>query len=108
MSFDYNAPAELFLSKRTKSRRANIAGSRQRLRPFATPLRIYHHSVLSARGCRLAMSASAATTFSVFMKTAIIRCGNLRETERSGNDLWPLSAINPRLSTPRPGFQIRQ
>ena len=78
MSFDYNAPAELFLAKRTKSRRAKYR-SQQRLRPFATPLRIYHHSVLSVPGFRLAMSASAATTFSGFMKAVIIRCASLSD-----------------------------
>jgi hypothetical protein len=40
-SFDYNAPAELFLSKPAKGCRKSIAVSRLRLRRSVMPLRTY-------------------------------------------------------------------
>jgi hypothetical protein len=51
--FDYNAPAELFLAKRTKS-------SRENYRRFATAAKAIRYAVedLRARGCRLGMSRS--------------------------------------------------
>jgi hypothetical protein len=51
-NFDYNAPAELFLAKPRRAVARNIAVSKQRLRPFVTPLRTYARPKPSERGLR--------------------------------------------------------
>jgi hypothetical protein len=59
-SFDYNAPAELFLSKPPK-------GSRTKYRRFATAARTWK------------WVASTAAKFNASMKPMTIRCGSLSE-----------------------------
>ena len=80
-SFDYNAPAELFLAK-------PIKGSRTKYRRFATAAEALRYAVEdlrtpkpSALGWRLGMSASTAAKSSACTKPMIIRCGS-RVTER--------------------------
>jgi hypothetical protein len=75
-SFDYNAPAELFLSKPAK-------GSRTKYRRFATAaealryaVRIYAYPKPLAHGLRSGMSASTAAKFNASMKPMIIRCAS--------------------------------
>ena len=80
-SFDYNAPAELFLSKPAKVAAPSIAVSQQRLRPFGTPSRTCAHPKPLAHGLRLGMNASTASKSSACTKPVIIPCANLM-TER--------------------------
>ena len=54
-SFDYRAPAELFLAKRRRAA-PNTVGSRRRLRPSATRSRTYERPKPSAHGWRLGTS----------------------------------------------------
>jgi hypothetical protein len=68
VSFDYNAPAELFLSKVAAP---SIAVSRLRLRRSVMPLRTYAYPKPSAHGLRSGMSnsfysAPEPSTFPVF------------------------------------------
>jgi len=79
MSFDYDAPAELFLSRNTKR-------SRQKYRRFATAAEAIRYAVedlprpaLSALGCRLEMSALMAMKSSACIKVASIRCASLSD-----------------------------
>jgi|SRR5580692_9595559 hypothetical protein len=78
-SFDYNAPAELFLSKPAK-------GSRTKYRRFATAAEALRYAVEDLRipkafgaWLRLGMSASAAAKSSACTKPMIIRCANLSD-----------------------------
>ena len=52
MSFDYSAPAELFLAKPMKGRRENTGGSQRPPTPSAMLLRFYAHPEPSARTWR--------------------------------------------------------
>ena len=52
-SFDYKAPAELFLAKTAKGSRTSIDGSQRPLRPSVTLLRTCGRPKPSARGWRL-------------------------------------------------------
>jgi hypothetical protein len=79
MSFDYNAPSELFLAKRTKS-------SRENYRRFATAAEAIRYAVEDLRtpralafGWRLGMSASTVTKFNDYTKPVTIRCANLSD-----------------------------
>ena len=81
--FDYNAPAELFLAKRTKS-------SRENYRRSAEP---------SALGCRLETSASIVLKSNACTKT-------VRARLRNETDGVPLAAKSQDL-TPIPSFQKR-
>jgi hypothetical protein len=74
MSFDYNAPAELFLAKRTKN-------SREKYRRFATAAEAIRYAVEtlrtpkpSARRLRSGMSASTAAKSCACTKPMIIHC----------------------------------
>jgi hypothetical protein len=78
MPFDYNAPAELFLAKRTKNARTT-GGSQRRLRPSVTPSRTYGHPKPPARGLMLGMSASTVTKFNDCTKPVTIRCPSLSD-----------------------------
>jgi hypothetical protein len=89
-SFDYNAPAELFLAK-------PIKGSRTKYRRFATAAEAIRYAVEdfarpepSELGWRLGMSVSTATTFSGFMPRVIFRCASLWATERARAIGWGL------------------
>ena len=62
--FDYDAPAELFLAKRTKSGRENY----RRLATAAEATRYAVEDLRTLSGCRLETSGSTATTFSGFMR----------------------------------------
>ena len=79
MTFDYCAPAELFMAKRK-------GGPRQRLgyRRFVTAAEAIRFAVEdfpflqcvpSARGCRSGTSASTARIFTVYMRGTINRAG---------------------------------
>ena len=79
MSFDYKAPAELFLAKPMK-------GSRTKYQRFATAAEAIRYAVEDLRtprafvlGCRLGMSASTAAKSSACTKSMIIRCGSLSD-----------------------------
>ena len=81
-SFDYNAPAELFLAK-------PIKGSRTKYRRFATAAEALRYAVEDLRtpkplerGLRLGMSASTAAKSSACTKPVIIRCGSLSDRAR--------------------------
>ena len=85
--FDYNAPAELFLAKRTKSRRENY-------RRFATAAEAIRYAVETfarpeplALGWRLRMSASTVTKFNDCTKPVTIHCASLsdRAPARTGS-----------------------
>jgi hypothetical protein len=78
-NFDYNAPAELFLAKPRRAVARNIAVSKQRLRPFVTPLRTYARPKPSERGLRSGMSASTAAKSNAYTKLPIIRCASLSD-----------------------------
>ena len=78
-SFDYSAPAELFLFKPRRVAAPNIVGSRQRLRPSVMPLRTCAHPKHSARTWRLGMSALTAAKSNVSMKPRTIRCASLSD-----------------------------
>ena len=78
-SFDYNAPAELFLAKPAK-------GSRTKYRRFATAAEALRYAVEdfarrkpSAHGLRSGMSASTAAKSSACTKLVIIRCVSLSD-----------------------------
>ena len=75
-SFDYRAPAELFLSKPAK-------GSRTKYRRFATAAEALRYAVEDLRtpepselGCRWGMSASIVLKSNACTKMVSIRCGN--------------------------------
>ena len=79
MSFDYNAPAELFLAKRTKSRRAKY-------RRFATAAEAIRYGVedlpsLRALGAWLEVGDERfnRTKFNDCTKLVIIRCASLSD-----------------------------
>jgi hypothetical protein len=79
-SFDYNAPAELFLSKPAKRAVApSTGGSRQPLRRSAMPLRTYEDPKPSARGLRSGMSASTVPKSNACTKPLIIRRASLSD-----------------------------
>ena len=76
MSFDYNAPAGLFLSKVAK-------GGRIKYRRFATAAEALRYAIEELRTpqafgawLRSAMSASTVAKFSDSTKLMIIRCGS--------------------------------
>ena len=75
MSFDYSAPAELFLAKPMK-------GSRTKYRRFATAAEAIRYAVEDLRtprallGCRLETSASIVLKSNACTKMVSIRCGN--------------------------------
>ena len=78
-SFDYNAPAELFLAKPAK-------GCRTKYRRFATAAEAIRYAVEelrtpkpTARTWRSAMSASAAAKSNAFTKPKTIRCASLND-----------------------------
>ena len=79
-SFDYNAPAELFLAKPMK-------GSRTKYRRFATAAEALRYAVedyayaasLRRLACRLEMSASTASKSNACTKPMSIRCASLSE-----------------------------
>ena len=74
-SFDYNAPAELFLSKAREGLSHQVStGSRRRRRPSVMLLRNYAHPKPLARTLRSGMRASAAATFNGCTKPKTIRC----------------------------------
>ena len=79
MSFDYNASAELFLAKRTKSSRKNY----QRFTTAAEAIRYavedLRHPRLSARACKSVTRVSTAPKFSACTKPMIIRCASLSD-----------------------------
>ena len=83
MSFDYNAPAELFLAKPMKGSRTKYRRFALRLRPFATPSRICARPEPSALGCRLATSASIARKSNACTKTVSTRCASLSDRARA-------------------------
>jgi hypothetical protein len=75
-SFDYSAPAELFLSKPAK-------GSRTKYRRFATAAEALRYAVEDLRipkafgaWLEVGMSASAVATYNACTKTVSIRCAN--------------------------------
>jgi hypothetical protein len=79
MSFDYGAPAELFLSKR-------VGHTREKYRRFDTAAEAVRHAVEDlrtpkalARGYRSGTSASVAAKSSACMRPMIIRCGSLSD-----------------------------
>ena len=74
-SFDYHAPAELFLAKAMKD-------SRTKYRRFATAAEAIRYAVEDLRtpeplapGCRLANSGSTVLKPNACTKTVSIRCG---------------------------------
>jgi hypothetical protein len=71
-SFDYNAPAELFLSKPTKGSRTKYWRF-STAAAFATPSRICGRREPSALGCRLETSASIVLKSNACTKTVSIR-----------------------------------
>ena len=76
MSFDYTAPAELFLAKRPKNGRKNY----ERFTTAAEAIRYAVEDLKpSARGCRLGMSASTAAKSNNCMKPPTIRCASLND-----------------------------
>ena len=81
-SFDYSAPAELFLAKPTKGSRTKYAVSRQRLRHSVMPLRTYERPKPSARGWKSGMSASTAAKSNACTKPMTIRCASLSDRAR--------------------------
>ena len=103
MSFDYSAPAELFLAKPMK-------GSRTKYRRFATAAEAIRYAVedlrtpeLSELGCRWGMSASIVLKSNACTKMVSIRCGNQRVTKRTRRYRIgsPLQS-KLRISTPTP------
>ena len=79
MSFDYNAPAELFLAKRTKNSREKSGALQQRLRPSVTPSKLCERPKPSANGLRWGMSASAVAKSEACTKPMSTRCVNLSD-----------------------------
>jgi hypothetical protein len=78
MSFDYSAPAELFLSKRTKIGRKNY----QR---FTTAAEAIRYAVEDLRTPET--SASTAAKFSASMKPPTFHCASLSDAERRARSL---------------------
>ena len=77
--FDYNAPAELFLAKRTKSRR-------EKYRRFATAAEAIRYAIEElrtpqalARGFKSGMRDLTVLKFSDCTKPKIIRCARMSE-----------------------------
>jgi hypothetical protein len=84
-SFNYNAPAELFLSKPAK-------GSRTKYRRFATAAEALRYAVEDLRmpkafgAClRSGMSASAVAKFNACTKPKIIRCASLSDRKHAAH-----------------------
>ena len=109
MSFDYGAPAELFLSKR-------FGNKREKYRRFATAAEAIRYAVEGLRTPKafgawleVGMHASTAAKSRVCMKPLTIRCGSLNERAPRASwrrDQWgPLAAANLRKKTPIPDFK---
>ena len=104
MSFDYNAPAELFLSKFPKN-------SRAKYRLFTTAAEAVNYAVEdlgTARGLgawlQIGTSASTATKSNVCMKAATIRCAKLSKIgARSGGPAGPEEKEPPLTTMHGPG-----
>ena len=82
-SFDYKAPAELFLSKPAK-------GSRTKYRRFATAAEALRYAIEDLRipkafgaWLEVGMNASAVAKSNAYTKPMIIRCAN-RSRQRNG------------------------
>ena len=84
-SFDYNAPAELFLSKPTKGSRTKYWRF-STAAAFATPSRICGRREPSALGCRLATSASTVLKSSASQRKRATRRSCHRESSK-GSEL---------------------
>jgi hypothetical protein len=76
MPFDYNAPAELFLSKPAK-------GGRTKYRRFATAAEALRYAIEDLSG----MSASTAAKFNACTKPRTILCGSQSDAERMAPSL---------------------
>ena len=75
--FDYNAPAELFLAKRTNNTRARYRRFPTAAEAIRYASRICGHSGLSASGCRWGTNASTVMKSSAYTRPLIIRCASL-------------------------------
>ena len=89
-SFDYSAPAELFLSKPAK-------GCRTKYRRFATAAEALRFAVDELRipeafalGLRSGMSASAVAKFNACTKPKTIRCASLSDRMSARRRWWGL------------------
>ena len=84
-SFDYRAPAELFLAKPMRVAAPNTGASRQRLRLSVMPLRTYGRLKPSARGWKLGMSVSTAAKSNACTKPKTIRCASLSDRRHAAH-----------------------
>ena len=103
-SFNYSAPAELFLAKRAKKNYWRFTTAAEAIRFAVEDLRT---PKASARPCRSAMSASTAAKSNAFTKPRTIRCASLsdRAPARFVQDNGSFQPTNLRISTRTPGFQ---
>ena len=83
MSFDYNAPAELFLAKPTKTSRENYRRFATAAEATVTLSRTCERPKPLVRCCRLVTSVSTAPKSSGFTKPMIIRCVSLSDRTRT-------------------------
>jgi hypothetical protein len=110
MSFDYNAPAELFLAKRTRS-------SRENYRRFATAAEAIRYAAETcarpssgrvAAGWRPALQQHRKS--SACTKPLIIRCASLSERPAPAvaTSMGPPPATNLRQNDPTPDFKTAE
>ena len=93
-SFDYNAPAELFLAKTAKGSRTSIDGLQRPLRPSVTLLRTYGRPKLFGAWLEVGMTASAAAKSNAYT----IRCASLDMIE--GTQRMPRRSKQPSCNSP--------
>ena len=108
MSFDYSAPAELFLAKRTKS-------SLENYRRFATAAEAIRYAVETLRtpkafGASLQVGDERfnSTEIQGLYEAAAFHCASLSDrapARRASNRAGPLSSANLKILTPAPAFK---
>jgi hypothetical protein len=79
-SFDYNAPAELFLAKTAKGSRTSIDGSQQPLRPSVTLLRL-----TDAQSLRRAAGGWDDASAAAKSNACTIRCASLGDRRHAAH-----------------------